>query len=146
MDIERKSIPPQVKRSFKGLLIPAAVLVVIIFLACSFLKGYLWFKINTKGYQALFMESGQVYFGHLSSSGRWLKLSDIYYLQVTQPLQQTEGAALSNDNQNIQLVKLGKELHGPEDTMYISKEKVMFWENLKDDSKVVQAIVDYKVK
>ena len=28
--------------------------------------------------------------------------------------------------------------------MFIAKDKVLFWENLKDDGKVVTAIEDYK--
>jgi hypothetical protein len=43
-------------------------------------------------------------------------------------------------------VKLGSELHGPQDAMFIDSDKVMFWENMKDDSKVVQAIHQHKNK
>jgi hypothetical protein len=39
---------------------------------------------------------------------------------------------------------LGSELHGPEDKMSVSSEQVLFWENLKNDSKVVQAIHKYQ--
>ena len=40
--------------------------------------------------------------------------------------------------------ELGGELHGPEDVMYVSREQVLFWENLKDDGKVATAIKDYQ--
>ena len=40
--------------------------------------------------------------------------------------------------------KLGQEIHGPEDEMIISKDHVLFYENLKSDGKVSQSIEQYK--
>jgi hypothetical protein len=110
-------------------------------------------------YQAVFLSNGQVYFGKLSDKGDWIELSDIYYLQVTQNLQQaatadqtktaipsTTPAAGQTQTPNIQLVKLGSELHGPKDVMHIMRDKVLFWEDMKDDSKVVAAIKQYNSK
>ncbi len=42
------------------------------------------------------------------------------------------------------MVKLGNELHGPEDEMFITKEHVLFYEDMKADGKVMQAIKEYK--
>lgn len=94
-------------------------------------------------YQAVFLNSadGQVYFGKLSQlNNDYFKLSDIYYVRVTtvQPDDGTEA------QQEISLAKLGSEIHGPEDAMYISKKDVMFWENLKEDGQVVTAIREYQ--
>jgi len=91
-------------------------------------------------YQAVFLQNGQVYFGKLEVNGEWLSLREIYYLQVPSALQQGSG----NANQNFQLVKLGTELHGPEDAMHLPREAVNFWENLKDDSQAVRAIRTYQ--
>ena len=80
-------------------------------------------------------------------------MSDIYYLQVQQP--QPSGSAVadatkSNQQDSVatdtQLVKLGQELHAPEDQMVINKDQILFWENIKDSGKVVQAIDAYKAK
>jgi len=108
------------------------------------------------GYQAVFLTNGQVYFGKLTSQdNEWMKLTDIYYLQVTQNLQQASGdptkeptstGAAQTSANNIQLVKLGSELHGPDDMMYIEQDKVLFWENMKSDSKVSNAIKQYQDK
>lgn len=98
------------------------------------------------GYQAVFLTNGQVYFGKLAFSNRSVKLSDIYYLQVTQNLQQGATETSTSQQPNIQLVKLGNELHGPQDAMYIERDKILFWENMKNDSKVVQAIQQYQSK
>lgn len=47
---------------------------------------------------------------------------------------------------NFSLVKLGNELHGPEDKMSINLSQVLFVEDLKVDSKVVEAIRAYELK
>jgi hypothetical protein len=92
-------------------------------------------------YQAVFLTNGQVYFGKLREANReYLVLEDIYYLQVSQRLQPAEG----EPGTDITLVKLGNELHGPEDIMYVPKGQVIFWENMKADSAVVQVINQLK--
>jgi hypothetical protein len=44
---------------------------------------------------------------------------------------------------DISLVKLGCELHGPEDEMLINRSQIVFWENLKEDGQVTQAVAEY---
>jgi uncharacterized membrane protein YtjA (UPF0391 family) len=100
--------------------------------------------IDTNKYQAVFFTNGQVYFGKLQTlNGNYLKLTNIFYLQTatasTNP-QQTN----TSTNANVQLIKLGSEVHGPEDEMIISKDQVLFFENLKSDGKVTQSINSYK--
>ena len=104
---------------------------------------------QSSGYQAVFLTNGQVYFGKMSEADSdYATLTDIYYLQVVQPpLQGTpqNGQQQSSQAQpQISLVKLGNELHGPVDVMHISRSQILFYEDLKDDGKVVQAIKDYK--
>lgn len=103
--------------------------------------------IDSSKYQAVFFTNGQVYFGKLESANRdYLQLTDIYYLQT----QTSEAAdpenpqATSTDQNNVQLIKLGDEIHGPEDKMMISKDQVLFYENLKADGKVAQSISKFK--
>lgn len=103
-------------------------------------------QIKSDKYQAVFLNSqdGQVYFGKLNIYNDDIYvLTDIYYVRVENPVQ-PEGQNQQQQQANISLAKLGNELHGPEDTMYISRDKVLFWENLKDDGQVVKAITDFK--
>ena len=108
--------------------------------------------IKKDDYQAVFLTNGQVYFGKLQNAeGDYLKLTNIYYLQVDSSIQagatqeeQAQAAAAAANDSNVQLIKLGNELHGPQDEMQISSEQVLFWENLKGDSRVSQAIADYR--
>lgn len=93
-------------------------------------------------YQAVFLANGQVYFGKIKTITRqYVQLTDIYYLQVQQ---QDQKEALNNAAVQPQIYKLGSELHGPEDSMQISRDQFLFWENMKDDSKVVKAIGQQK--
>ena len=87
-------------------------------------------------WQVVFLNNGQVYFGHLKNLRRdYVSLENIYYLRAAQSLQPSQ-----QNSQQINLVKLGDEIHGPEDTLYISKNQISFWENLRKDSQVVRII------
>ena len=100
-------------------------------------------KSGTNGqWQAVFLSNGQVYFGQTKSeNSNIVILKDIYYLQVTKALQPAD----TGDQQNeLSLVKLGNELHGPEDQMRINRDHVLFIEDLKPEGKVVRAIERYK--
>lgn len=95
-------------------------------------------------YQAVFLTNGQVYFGKLNDEGGdYIKLTDIYYLQAQDQKVQPKEAASQNEP-NMTLIKLGKELHAPADEMNISRTQVLFWEDIKDDGKVMQAIKEYQ--
>lgn len=84
--------------------------------------------VNQDTYQAVFLTNDQIYFGHLKNiNDDYLILSDVYYVRVT-------------EEQNA-LIKLGSiEPHGPEGTMTINKDQVLFWENLRPDSQVIRTI------
>ena len=90
-------------------------------------------------FQAVFMQNGQVYFGKIKAiSGSHMDLQEIYYLSVDQAVQPEQ--ADTEQNKNVSLVKLGCELHGPIDQMIVNREQVTFWENLKSDGQVSEAI------
>ncbi len=133
---------------------PLPLVVVAIVLIVGLGGWLLWSKMSTGGvaidkskYQAVFFTNGQVYFGKLQPmNNEYVKLTDIYYLQT-----QNSGQAgsenpqqTSTDQSNVQLIKLGDEIHGPEDQMIISKDQILFYENLKADGKVAQSIQKYK--
>ena len=108
--------------------------------------------VNKDQYQAVFLANGQVYFGNLSNPGAdYVTLSNNYYLQVQQTKEQptvnNPAVQPSGDAQpQVALTKLGKELHGPEDEMHISRDQVLFWENLTNGSTVVKAIKQNEAK
>jgi len=92
-------------------------------------------------WQAVFLTNGQVYFGKFSQGmGQYGTLKNIYYLQVQKAVQPADQAT---QDQKVTLVKLGNELHAPMDEMKINRDQILFYENLKKDGKVVQAIDSY---
>ncbi|MBD3281133.1 hypothetical protein GF391_00100 [Candidatus Uhrbacteria bacterium] len=94
-------------------------------------------------YHAVFLTNGQVYFGSVTKRGAdEIVLEQIYYLQSDK---QSVTHRLENQKE-LKLIKLGNELHGPEDMMYINRDHVLFIEPLKPDSKVVKAISEYTIK
>lgn len=136
-----------------GLAVVAAAVVLILLFVPGFKKPLSEKLETTSDFQAVFLDNGQVYFGKLSEEGQWLKLTDVYYLQVEDSSLQAAGSSDEADDAektptstDIKLVKLGSELHGPEDTMHIDRGDVLFWENMKENSKVMEAIKDFKNK
>lgn len=98
-------------------------------------------KATAGDYQAVFLTNGQVYFGQVDSEkSDPVVLKDVYYLQVAQTLQQVKEGEEPKTAQQIQLIKLGNELHGPMDEMRINAEQVLYIEDLKEDGKVVTTI------
>ena len=88
-------------------------------------------------------QDNQVYFGDLQVLNEDMYiLTNIYYVRVETPIQ-PEGID-QQAQPNISLAKLGNELHGPLDVMYIRRDKVLYWENLKDDGQVATAITRFE--
>ena len=93
--------------------------------------------VNTGKLQAVFLNTGQVYFGNIKTlNDKYFVLSNIYYLQTSNGSSSSSAAA----NTSVSLVKLGCELHAPYDQMVISSSQVTFWENLQSDGQVAQAV------
>lgn len=134
------------KAGATALLISIAVLLIALSVYLFVFKDNRSTILQVKGdqYQAVFLNSadGQVYFGKLRElNSSYYTLSDIYYVRV-ETVQPDDGTQQAE--QNISLAKLGNEIHGPEDVMYINEDSVMFFENLKEDGQVVKAIREYQ--
>ncbi len=97
--------------------------------------------VNKKQGQAVFLTNGQVYFGKITAINKqYIELVNIYYLNVSQQVQPKDA---DKSNSSVSLVKLGCELHGPQDQMIINRDQVTFWENLKTDGQVSKAIAQW---
>jgi hypothetical protein len=92
--------------------------------------------VNSGKYQAVFLNSGQVYFGNITAlTNDYVRMTNIYYLT-----QNSDKA-----DSNYSLVKLGcQQIHDPYDSMVINRSQVTFWENLQDNGKVVSSINAFK--
>lgn len=122
-------------------------------------------------YQAVFLTNGQIYFGQLSGfPGNSPVLKDVYYLRAQRSLQPSEDLAeelevedkkkdkdidkeeeakvtpSADETPELTLIKLGNELHGPVDEIQLNSDHILFVEDLKQESRIVRAIEQFKTK
>ena len=84
-------------------------------------------QIDRGAYQAVFLSTGQAFYGRLTvADAETYLLNDIYYLVTTDGAQR--------------LIKRGAEVFGPRDPMVIPAQSVLFIENMRDDSEIVSGI------
>ena len=125
----------------------AALLAIVAFGGWSLYRSSTTAHIDSGKLQAVFFTNGQVYFGKLEKlNGDYFKLTDIFYLQAQSAAADSENPQETSTQQSpdVQLVKLGSEIHGPVDEMIINKDQVLFFENLKEDGRVSQSIESYQ--
>lgn len=126
-----------------SLIFTGVVLVVIAALLFWFMFGRSTTTQAPKSdrYQAVFLDNGQIFFGKLKNiDGTYLVLENAYYAKeqkIPENATEEQKAAILN---NVSLAKVGSEVYGPEPTISIRAEQVLFWQNLADDSKVANAI------
>lgn len=98
--------------------------------------------VDSSKLQAVFLNTGQVYFGKITTlNSRYFVVKNIYYLQTSSNGSST---AAANKNTSVSLVKLGCELHEPYDQMVINASQVTFWENLQDNGQVAKAVATFQ--
>jgi len=90
--------------------------------------------VDTSTYQSVVLVTNQVYFGRLRIDGDVYLLSDVYSFS----------ASSDASTGTVQLVKRGSELNGPAEPLVIPGRSVLFFENMRTDSQVVQAIAKIK--
>jgi len=133
---------------FLPLIVVAVVVLVIV-------GGYLFLKsrggvIKSGEYQAVFLTNDQVYFGKIiESTNQEVVLKDVYYLLLQKPAevqpQTPEATPGAQEQPKYILMHLGdRETHGPMDEMHINRSQILFIEPLREDSKVIRGINDYK--
>lgn len=142
----KKSGSKKSKLKLIGVSSAVVVVIAIIVLAGLFIyRASTGSTIDSAKFQAVFFTNGQVYFGRLQTlNDSYLKLTDIFYLQTKSTDSTNPQSTTSSTSSDVELVKLGDEIHGPEDSMIINKDQLLFFENLKADGKVTQSILNFK--
>ncbi len=151
-DAAHKSHPAQhasKKRMSRSRSVVVSIAVVV--LLALIVAGGLWAgrtilasPIKSDQYQAVFLSSGQVYFGKLDNLGKdYSRLTDVFYIQATANEGDAQNPQDTGSTTDLQLIKLGSEVHGPEDEMLINKDQILFVENLKAEGKVSTSIRQY---
>lgn len=98
-------------------------------------------SFSSSAYVAIYMENGKIYFGKMQASDSdEPRLTDVFTLNVSSSQTQGQDAAQTD----FELVKLTDQFQSPTDLLVLSRNKILFWEPLKADSRVVEAIEKYK--
>lgn len=140
---EPKAVPRRPKRAGRWPLMTAVVLFLAVAVGIVYYQQGVHGLITAGRYQAVTLESGQVYFGKLTNvNDQYMKMTDVYYFQ------DKDGSPVKGvpKDGSAPLVKHGTELQNPEDMIVLSKRDIVSWENLKDSGKVVDAIQNYKAQ
>lgn len=126
----------------------------------------LWVKTtgsveSPTGYVAVYLDNGKVYFGKISEpESAESVLSDVFYLSVSGPGEQSSSLAekqktssskpgeeqatvVTTPQAEFQLVRITDQFQAPTDRLTISRDHILYWEELAQDSKVVQAITKF---
>jgi hypothetical protein len=104
----------------------------------GYTEGYFPFCCDDSKWTGVFLTNGQAYFGHYyEGPSDKAKLYEVYYVLATQLQSQDPKAAPQTQ---LSLQRLGGEIHGPTQEMKISKQQILFLEQLRADSPVVQSI------
>lgn len=144
-DMRDDSARPKAKSVAKPLFL---VLVILALIAGGYYYFFymktspVYFDANASEYYAVFLTNGQVYFGiPMEPRKGEFAIRDVYYLQVTGD---NDAQAELNETR-FTLAKLGqRELHGPTDKLFINRDNILFYEQLRKDSRVVASITDSK--
>lgn len=122
------------------------------YLPAGFSRGF----ADPQGYVAVYLKNGKVYFGKLrNSASPEPALTDVFFLNITSIKEEepekepdSNNAPATVERANIQtdyeLVKMTDQLQGSEDRLVLSRDSILFFEPLRDDSRVVEAIAKYE--
>lgn len=93
--------------------------------------------LDTSKYQIVTLTTGESFIGKLSGLNRdYVVLENVYYQQ--NPTTQSDTA--TPDSQQVTVLRLSDSVAKPENTMRIARDQLVHWENLSNDSKIIQAI------
>lgn len=100
-------------------------------------------RVNT-GWYLVKLVDNKVYYGQIAdTSAEPIMIRNVYY--DYDQLRQTDVAdSVKKETGSLRLVKRGKETHGPSGDMEVFQSKVLLMEQLKEESKVLGAILEYE--
>lgn len=111
------------------------------------------FSQSPNGYVAVYLTNGKVYFGKIDRpNSQEPMMSDVFFLNATTaPSPTLKGKQESSQDASVvlapqtefQLIRLTDQFQAPIDRLTITRDHILYWEELSSDSKVVQAIAKY---
>lgn len=101
-----------------------------------------WFLIsflsNIFTWKAVFLDSNQVFFGKFVNIpfASTITLRNAHFIKP----EQADISSSTPQNQSIIISEIGEMPHGPADDMVISKDHILYYENLKSGSSLVKGL------
>lgn len=149
-DLQKINRPPKVRvginfnMNFGIIILSIVVLIFAYFFIFSKDKNVAEVTVPEEKWYMVKLSDASVYYGQISDvASDPIVIRNVYYnYDQLKPNESTEGE--TKDSTSLRLVKRGKESHGPNGTMSIVRSQVLFMEPLKEESKVLQAILDYE--
>jgi hypothetical protein len=129
-------------------------IIAVLTLVVIVLSGYIFISNKNKKVEPANVEkpavwyavkliNGEEYYGQIEDTKADPVIIKNVYYNYDQIKPEGEKKA---EGTNLRLVKRGNEAHGPSGTMDIVRAQVAYMEPLKEDSKVLKAILDYEKK
>jgi hypothetical protein len=123
------------RKSRNWLLVLLLIIVVTGFASFIYNKRKIGVSNGTR--QIVFLTNGQIYFGNLlTSQGDFVTLRDVYYPQAVDSLRPDP----SGLKKKITLQRLDEEIYAPDGNLNINKSQILYYENMRSDSKINDAI------
>lgn len=138
----------QVKKGINKLVSRKSSLILIAAAVVAGVMGVVWLlqqvyqanlqRIDTSKYQVVYLVNGQAYFGKLqNTTGNFIVLKSPY---IAQSIESAKEETPEDASTQTTILKVTDQIYGPEDSIAIKSTQIAFWQNLRDDSKVAQAI------
>mgnify|MGYP003144880243 CR=1 FL=1 len=145
--IKRQQARPKPILQDRWYLLASAVMVFLVLIS-SFVVARVLIEsaqrdIAKDRYQAVHLESGQIFFGKIERiDDNYIRLKGAYYTSQPTPTEGTEAAGETENSTapSLSLIRAGEEVYGPDGTVDIATSNVSYWENLRADSKLLEAI------
>jgi len=148
----KKISRPVIKTMPEGLV--RLVVIILAILAVGLTVYFMFFRstgaeqaVKSENWYAVKLVDGEIFYGQIADTKTDpVVMSNVYYNydQAKLTTGDKEVSKSIEETGNIRLVKRGNETHGPAGTMDIVRAQVLFMEPLKNDSKVLKAILEYE--
>ncbi len=136
---------PQVNESlFRKIVIILAVILVLAISYFMIFSGEKEEEVKMNWY-AVKLVTGEIYYGEIEDKKTDpVEIRNVYYnYDQIKNGKVNENFSL-DESSNLRLVKRGKETHGPAGSMDVVRSQVVYMEPLKEESKVLTAIMNYE--
>ena len=138
----KKEANPMFKQAFLIIIMLLFIFVIYLFFKSNNNSDYKEVNISYKWY-AVKLLNDEIYYGEIGDiSVDPILIKNVYYNydQINDPEEAKKETGISN----LRLVKRGKETHGPDGTMNVIRDQVVYMEPLAEGSKVLKAILEYE--